>query len=249
LFKIALVNLGFTLSGLLTLLAGSFLSSLPVPAAPLLAAGAVAAGGFWCLVYLAAAARAVTGISDYGSFGPADFLRALGRAWPAGLMMGAFALLLWALARYVIPFYGALNSTVGMALAAVSFWFLAGGVLALQFFLTIHARLENRLVKAVKKAFLIFLDNPLFCLFSLIHDLLVLALSAFLLFLVPGPAGVLLYLDEALRLRLLKYDWLEANPSPAGSSRRRIPWEEILAEEREKTGNRSFKSFIFPWKE
>jgi hypothetical protein len=71
-------------------------------------------------------------------------------------------------------------------------------------------------------------------------------LSMFLGFLAPGPAGVLLFLDEGLRLRLLKYDWLEANPD---ANRRKVPWDALLIEEREKTGTRSFKNFIFPWKD
>jgi hypothetical protein len=73
-----------------------------------------------------------------------------------------------------------------------------------------------------------------------------LAVSLFLALLFPGPAGILLFLDEAMRLRLLKYDWLEANPD---ANRRKIPWDALLIEEREKTGTRSLKSFIFPWKD
>ncbi|MDR1985520.1 MAG: hypothetical protein LBP88_00935, partial [Treponema sp.] len=59
-------------------------------------------------------------------------------------------------------------------------------------------------------------------------------------------AGILLYLDEALRLRLLKYDWLEVN---SDATLRKIPWDALLIEEREKTGTRSLKNFIFPWKD
>jgi hypothetical protein len=33
------------------------------------------------------------------------------------------------------------------------------------------------------------------------------------------------------------------------ADRRHIPWEELLAEDREKTGTRSLRSFIFPWKD
>jgi hypothetical protein len=62
----------------------------------------------------------------------------------------------------------------------------------------------------------------------------------------PGPGGLLLFLDEALRLRIFKYDWLEANPD---ANRRKIPWEALLIEEREKTGNRTLKGLIFPWKD
>jgi hypothetical protein len=54
----------------------------------------------------------------------------------------------------------------------------------------------------------------------------------------------LLFLDEALRIRLLKYDWLEENPG-----RRKIPWDILLEDEREKTGSRTIKGLIFPWKD
>jgi hypothetical protein len=62
--------------------------------------------------------------------------------------------------------------------------------------------------------------------------------------LLPGPGGLLLFLDEALRIRLLKYDWLEANPG-----RKKIPWNTLLEDDREKTGSRSIKGLIFPWKD
>jgi hypothetical protein len=75
--------------------------------------------------------------------------------------------------------------------------------------------------------------------------LILIIISALTAFLIPGPAGILLYLDEALRLRLLKYDWLEAHPDEG----RRIPWDALLIDEREKTGTRSFRNFIFPWKD
>jgi hypothetical protein len=79
-----------------------------------------------------------------------------------------------------------------------------------------------------------------------IHNILGLLLSILLAFLFPGPAGVILYLDEALRLRLLKYNWLEENPQ---ANRRKIPWDALLIEERERTGTRTFRNFIFPWKD
>jgi hypothetical protein len=75
--------------------------------------------------------------------------------------------------------------------------------------------------------------------------LILIIISALTAFLIPGPAGILLYLDEALRLRLLKYDWIESHPGEG----RRIPWDALLIDEREKTGTRSFRNFIFPWKD
>jgi hypothetical protein len=145
-----------------------------------------------------------------------------------------------------------MNSMIGLLLAAVIFWTMVVAGLSLQFFFAIRARLDVKLTKVIKKCFIIFFDNPGFCLFSFVHNLIILALSMFLAFLFPGPAGILLYLDEALRLRLLKYDWIDANfreDSGDRPKRPKIPWDVLLIDERERTGTRSFKSFIFPWKD
>ena len=147
----------------------------------------------------------------------------------------------------VIPFYLSMKSMVGLLLAAFVFWAVVITVLALQFFFAVRSRLEANYIKAIKKCFIIFFDNTLFCVFSFFHNIFLLAICFFPVFLfVPGPAGILLFLDEGLRLRLMKYDWLEANPE---ADRRNIPWDALLIEEREKTGTRSFKNFIFPWKD
>jgi hypothetical protein len=241
LFKAALLNLGFILSAAAPVFALSRLESLPLAALLVLFAGIL-----WCFVYLFAAARSLRAVSDYGSFGFADFFAGLRAAWPGGLVMGFLVFLMWLLAAVAIPFYLGMNSILGLFLAALIFWTLAAGVLALQFFPAVYSRLDSKITKAVRKCFLIFFDNPGFCVFSFFYNLAALAVSVFLAFLFPGPAGLLLYWDEALRLRLLKYDWLEANP---GANRRRIPWDALLIEEREKTGTRSFKNFIFPWKD
>jgi hypothetical protein len=241
LFRAALINLGFIASAAIPVFIPPLFEGLPLAGLFFLCAGVV-----WCFIYLAAAALSLKAVSDYGSFGFADFFRNLKTAWPAGLVTALFVLAAGLLITQVIPFYFALNSLIGLLLSAIIFWTLVVGILALQFFLPIRSRLDKRIPKAIKKCFLIFFDNPLFCIFSFIHNLVLLALSFFLALLFPGPAGILLYLDEALRLRLLKYDWLELHPD---ENRRKIPWEVILIEEQEKTGTRSFKNFIFPWKD
>jgi hypothetical protein len=241
LFRAALINLGFIASAAIPVFIPPLFESFPLMGLILLCMGTI-----WCFIYLAAAALSLKAVSDYGSFGFADFFRNITIAWPAGVVAGLFVFAAYLLITLVIPFYIALNSMIGLVLSAFIFWTLVAGILSLQFFLPIRSRLDSKIPKAIKKSFLIFLDNPLFCIFSFIHNLVILTLSLFLALLFPGPAGALLYLDEALRLRLLKYDWLEANP---GTDRRKIPWEVILIEEQEKTGDRSFKSFIFPWKD
>jgi hypothetical protein len=245
LFRAALINLGFIASLAIPVFLPGLFESIPV-----LSLAAVFIGLLWCFVYLAAAALSLKAVSDYGSFGFGDFFNNLKTVWPGGIAMGIIVCIIWIMAAVVIPFYLSMNSMIGLLLAAVIFWTMAAACLSLQFFFAIRARLDTKLTKVLKKCFIIFFDNPGFCVFSLLHNLAVLALSAFLAFLFPGPAGVLLYLDEALRLRLLKYDWMEANPQEAaGPKRRKIPWDVILIDERERTGTRSLKNFIFPWKD
>jgi hypothetical protein len=245
-FRIVLLNLGFLASlAIPLLLPGVILKNLPV-----LAIIVFVVGVSWCSVYLAASALSVKAVSDYGSFGFHDFFRNLKAAWPAGLILSGIIIALCTVAWIIIPFYLEMASVFGLLLAAVIFWTLALTVLSFQWFFSIRARLDTKPKKIIKKCFIIFFDNAGFSLFCLLYNIVGLVFSVILAFLMPGPAGILLYLDEGLRLRLLKYDWLEANPEATPSrKRRKIPWDAILIEEREKTGTRTLKNFIFPWKD
>jgi len=119
-------------------------------------------------------------------------------------------------------------------------------VLSFQYFLAIRARIGKNNIVSVKKSFIIFADNTGFSITMFVLLLAQAALSVILAFLLPGPGGILLFVDEALRLRLLKYDWLEEHP---GENRKKIPWEALLIDERERTGSRTLRNFIFPWKD
>jgi len=240
-FKIILINSGFIV----------FLSfSLFIPPlfaqVPFMGIAVRLIGFLWCFVYLAAAALSLKTISDYSNFGFADFLGNLKIMWPAGLFFGICVFTGYIVFAMVIPFYLGMNSLPGLLLATIFFWLMIVAILSLQFFFAIRSRLDTNLLKVTKKCFIIFFDNPIFCVFTFIHNLVVLLLSGFVAFLVPGPAGMLLFLDEGLRVRLMKYDWLEANPD---ANRRKIPWDTILVDEQEKTGTRSLRSLMFPWKD
>jgi hypothetical protein len=243
-FRIIPLNLGFIAS----LAIPFFLPGIiPIPALSMLVA---VTGIVWCCVYLAAAALSVKTISDYSFFSFGDFIKNIKAGWPAGIVMGLIGFFRFVMARVIIPFYLNMQSPVGLLLAAVIFWTLVLALFSFQFFFAVRARLSDKPLKIIKKCFIIFFDNPGFSVFTLLYTAVTLLLSAILGFLMPGPAGLLLFLDEALRLRLMKYDWLEENPPEAGARKRRpIPWDAILIEEREKTGTRTLRNFIFPWKD
>jgi hypothetical protein len=249
-FRIVLLNLGFIVSLTIPVILPGY---IPIPILSLVVA---VIGVLWCFVYLAATALSVKAVSDYGVFGFADFITSLKAGWPAGVVMTLVSFIFFLILRIIIPFYLDMNSLVGLLLAALIFWTLILALVAFQFFFAIRARLDTKPIKVIKKCFIIFFDNLGFSIFSLLYTLVTLAASLIFALLLPGPAGLLLFLDEGLRLRLMKYDWLEAvtkeeaSPPAAGFPRRRsIPWDALLIEEREKTGNRTFRNFIFPWKD
>ena len=125
-------------------------------------------------------------------------------------------------------------------------------VLALQWFLPIQAQLGNKFKKTLKKCFIIFFDNIGFSVFMFLYTLILAGISYFTATLIPGFAGILLSYNNAFRIRLYKYDWLEEHEEELkqhGKRKVRIPWGELIADDRETLGPRTLKSFIFPWKD
>jgi hypothetical protein len=243
-FRIVLVNIGFIA-----------IAAIPIFIPPLLtdalSIAVLSVGVLLCFVYLAATAQCFKNVSNYAAFGFADFFACFKekRIWISGVAMGGAALVATLVVSIVIPFYSKIDSPVGIALAVIVFWIFIIGVVSFQFFLSFRSRMDNPVPKTIKKCFIVFFDNTAFCIMCLLYAVVLAALSVVLVFLIPGPAGIVLFLDEALRLRLLKYDWLEENPLPRSAKRPKIPWDAILIDERENTGHRSLKSFIFPWKD
>ncbi|MDR3355810.1 MAG: hypothetical protein LBO04_01320 [Spirochaetaceae bacterium] len=242
---LALLNIGFIASFVFFLLIHRLLeafSPLPVAVSGLM----FLLAAVWCSVYLAASALCVKNVSDRSGFGFNDFFGAFRSVWKTGVVYGIFFCAGTLLFTFIIPFYLLLDNAAGLVIASLLFWTLVLAVTVLQFFFAARARLGGSAVKVIKKCFLLFIDNPLFFIGTMFLALLILVLSSLSAFLLPGPAGILLFLDEALRLRFLKYDWLEQNP---GADRRYIPWNTVLSEEREKTGRRTLRNLLFPWKD
>ncbi len=216
------------------------------PAIFALLAGIATIGFLWCCIYLVALGLSVKEISDYKSFSFKDFFGNIKKGFKAGLILGLLLLAVFIILAIGIPFYLNMGSLFGILIAAFIFWSAITVFLALQYWFPIRARLDEKPLKILRKCFIVLIDNLGFSIFLALCNIVTLALSAFLGFLLPGPAATLLFLDEALRLRLYKYDWIEENPD---ADRKKIPWEALIGEDRDTTGTRSFRSFIFPWKD
>lgn len=167
-----------------------------------------------------------------------------------GFLFGVICGVLIAACFIGIPGYLSFKSMLGFFLAVILFWTGVIALLALQWFIPIRSLMHNDFKKCLKKCFIIFFDNTFFSIMVAFYTFLMFPLSVFLFLLIPSAAGTLLAQTNALRLRLYKYDYLEQHPElKTRAEQKDIPWDELLREDKESTGTRSFRSLIFPWKE
>jgi hypothetical protein len=240
LIRIVILNLGFILLMAILVYFPYLFKNSPVLFFTCLGLGLVL-----LFVYTGVVSWMMSRIADYTKPEISELIGVLKATWPTSLLFAGLNLLLVFLLSVAFPVYGQIKSFVGPLASSFLFWVLVFWALASQYYFPIQSRLDRKFFKMLKKMFLLFLDNPLFTLGLFLGSLLVFALSAFTAFLLPGIATILLWQNDALKLRLYKYDHLEKHPE----ERRRIPWDALLVEDRERVGKRTLKGMIFPWKE
>jgi uncharacterized membrane protein YesL len=191
------------------------------------------------------ASRMTADIADYKQPGFSEFLASLKESW-ANSLLGAVLLAGYLFVVSVaFPFYAG-KGVVGWLAMGLLFWVTVAALLAAQYFFPIQSRLDRKFRKIVRKSFLLLFDNTIFSFGLLAVALIIFGVSAFTAFLLPGISTIFLWWNAALKLRLYKYDWLEQNP---GADRRKVPWDALLIDDRERVGKRTLKGMIFPWKE
>ena len=242
-FPIIIVNV----ATLTVLFGGFFLATLVSAILPL----AIVVFAVACLVggiLLSACSIVMAGVADYKPFTFRGYVSAIKSVWLHGLLFSAIVITGIVVAHVAITYYLSLGNPLAFACAILLFWVVILSVLSLQWFLPIRSQLESGFVKCLKKSFLIFFDNPGLSIFMFFYSSALFALSVLLVGFAPGFAGVILAQNEAFRLLMYKYDWLEKHPElDFRAARKAIPWDELIAEDYETIGYRSLKSFIFPW--
>lgn len=206
----------------------------------------ITVGIFLLSLWQSICAFAMCEVANYRSLGIKATLAFFPKALKPGLLTGLFSVLIWFAVSVGIPFYIIQKGIVGVFLAGMLFWTCLVGLLVWQYYLPLEARLGGGFKKNIRKAFILFLDNPGFSLFLFGYSILTIAVSALPAFLAPGLAGLALAQADAVKLRMLKYEWLESTPN---ADKHAVPWNELLAEEKEMVGVRTLKGMIFPWKE
>ncbi len=148
---------------------------------------------------------------------------------------------------FVIPFYLSYGSTFTFILSVIIFWVVLILLLALLYYYPLAVLMSNDSpFKTAKKALLIVADNIWFTLFLSVYQVVLFIMTIFFATIMPGIAGLALSKQVAVTLLMYKYDYIEEHPH---TKRNEIPWDELLYEENEKIGHRSFRSLIFPWKD
>ena len=209
---------------------------------------------FMCIigmgVLLLAVSNLMSRIADYKSFSFKEIGGEIQRSWRHGALFALIETFCLVVVRVAVPYYFSFRNFLGLFLGITVVWIFAVIQLSLLWFFPIRSRLESNFRKCLKKCFILFFDNTGFTLFMVLYSVVLVIMTPFLAFLAPGLSGILLAWNNAFKLRMYKYDWIEQHPEiPIQTARKQIPWDELLAEDRETVGSRSIRNLIFPWKD
>jgi len=166
--------------------------------------------------------------------------------WKVSVVFGAISSLQVVLLAVGFPFYLSIGGLIGLSAVSVLFWFSVFWNLVSLWIFPVRVQLDGTIRGVLKKSIYLSLDNPGFTVFLSLYTLFNLVLSFITAFLIPGVSSILLSHQIAMKLRLYKYNYLEEHPD---ADRKRIPWDALLIDEKEKVGQRTLRGMIFPWKE
>jgi len=175
-----------------------------------------------------------------------SFPKYINKYWKSAGVISLIGIFQFAAIIIGFPFYYSVGGIPGLIGLVTLFWISVLWWVAVQYYFPIAVQLDNGIKKQLKKSFILLMDNTFFSIFLAIYSFITLGLSVFTALLIPGITVILLAQQTALRLRLYKYNYLEENKS---ADRKKIPWNSLLFDEKERIGSRTLKGMIFPWKE
>jgi len=217
----------------------------------LIQSGIMFLGVFILCVFELAYGELSVKIANFESIRFYDFFKKIPGVLKDALLLSVLIMLILFISVYCINFYFfQQQSLISLFIGALICWLDVFIILSLQWFVPIRCTFHNGFFKCLKKCIIIFMDNTGFSIFMGIHNLLMVLISILPIGFFPSVAGIAIAKQNAFRLRLYKYDYLEEHPElKTPRERRQIPWEELIYEDRETLGPRKWRSFIFPWKD
>ena len=184
--------------------------------------------------------------SQYKSETWRPFMKGVGRNIRHSMLFFLCIMVLFLLFFLVIPFYLSFNNILGTVFGVMMVWLAIFLLLVLPYYFPLMNLLPgDGPFKTLKKCFIVAGDNLGYTILLLLHNILDIVLTVVTMGLLPGWCGLMLGGQDMMKLLMKKYDWIEENP---GKNRKEMDWSEILYDEKETLGPRSFKNMIFPWK-
>ena len=256
LFSVVVTNVLFLLSMVGIILLSSFVTThlgenTTDMTFYLIQTGILFLGIFILLIFDLAYGELAQKIANFEGIHFLDFFKRIPGVLLDAFLLALFIVIVIFVSAYSIIFYLFRQpSLFGLFIGALLIWIDVFIALALQWFVPIRSTFHNKFGKCLKKCFIIFMDNTGFSIIMALYNLLLLALSILPIGFFPSLAGISISKHNAFRLRMYKYDYLEEHPELKSSKeRRKIPWEELIYNDRETLGPRKLRSFLFPWKE
>ena len=246
LLSVILVNLVFLFTGIGLVLLNGLLAPYPWLALLALIFSAVVLS-IEAFAYCDSAAH----IANFEGVHILDYFKAFPGALKDGALFGLLNAAVFLISSFSIKYYFTeMTSLLGFALGCAIVWIDFFYLLAIQWFIPIRGLMHNNFKKCLKKCFIILFDNTGFTLLLGIYNLILIALSVVCIGFFPSMSGITIGNTNALRILLYKYDYLEEHPElRTKKERRRIPWNELIREDKEILGPRKLRSFLFPWKD
>ena len=238
---ILILNVGFLVSLAAPLYLSIFLKSNSLLFSLILIIGIII-----FFIYTGIVSKMTQDITNYRSPGIRDFLNYLKQTYPTSIFFAILNIIFFSMISITLPFYNNMGFPFGIIIYSILFWITLFYFLSAQLFFPIQARIGRGFKDSIKKMFLICIDSPGFSIGLIIGNIFIILISSFLFFLIPGPTSILLWLNVGVKLRLYKYEYLEKNPE---ADRKNIPWHDLLKNDKNNVGKRTFKSMIFPWKQ
>jgi len=256
LLSVIITNIIFLFSGLGIVCLSAFISSkwtetMSQPVFYLLQTLVIILGVIILSIIAFAYGEQAAKIADFRGINILDFFKAI-----PGVLKDAILFAIMVCAIIFISFFSIhyylfeQQSMFSFCIGALLIWIDVFIFLSLQWFIPIRSTMHNNFRKVLKKCFIVFFDNTGYTLLLTLNNFVALIISILFIGILPSVAGILINSQNALRIRLYKYDYLEEHPElKTKKERRQIPWEELIYDDREALGPRKLKSFIFPWKE
>ncbi len=241
LFSIVLLNVGFTL--LIGVNLGMF-SIFGVHSVMVLLG--IGVGTILIVLYIGIASMFARDIADYKSPEFKRFLQYIKDVWKPALALSFLIFLQFLILFVIFPWYRDIGGLFGIAAIGLLFWISLIWWFASQYYFPLRSRLDTKVTKIFRKCLLLFFDNTLLTLVLGFGSLILVLLSSLTAFILPGMGTILIWHQVGLKLRLYKYDYLEKHPE---ADSKKIPWEVLLLDDRERVGRRTLRNMIFPWKE